>query len=227
MSEGKRRYDEEEQDEEEQDDIERHGSESGGSSTKRAKIDSPASDPRTDEEQDEDSDNDDDLYDSDDSDSEGAVTHTPREKSESGIILSIEARNFMCHRHLKITFGRNINFINGSNGSGKSAILAALQVCLGARARHTHRATKVSDLIRHGWSGDAEVEVKLLNAADGYNHQKYGGSITVKRIISKTSTAVHLLADSGEIISRDRKEVSNVMYMSYCTSTCMHAFMHY
>jgi structural maintenance of chromosomes protein 6 len=207
---GKRRYDNEE-DEDEQE-IERNN-EAGGSSTKRAKIESPASDPRTDEEQVEDSSDNEGLDDDDsDSDSDGALTHTPREKSESGIILSIEARNFMCHRHLKITFGRNINFINGSNGSGKSAILAALQVCLGARARHTHRATKVSDLIRHGWSGDAEVEVKLLNAADGYNHQKYGGSITVKRIISKTSTAVHLLADSAEIISKDRKEVRHAVY---------------
>jgi structural maintenance of chromosomes protein 6 len=211
---GKRRYDNEE-DEDEQE-IERNN-EAGGSSTKRAKIESPASDPRTDEEQVEDSSDNEGLDDDDsDSDSDGALTHTPREKSESGIILSIEARNFMCHRHLKITFGRNINFINGSNGSGKSAILAALQVCLGARARHTHRATKVSDLIRHGWSGDAEVEVKLLNAADGYNHQKYGGSITVKRIISKASTAVHLLADSGEIISKDRKEVSQDVLYTCC-----------
>jgi structural maintenance of chromosomes protein 6 len=205
MSEGKRRYDNEEEEEEEEEQD--NGSAAGGSSAKRAKVDSPASDPTTDAEQDEDSDDNDDNL-SNESDSEGDVdVHIPREKSESGIILSIEARNFMCHRHLKINFGRNINFINGSNGSGKSAILAALQVCLGARARHTHRASKISDLIRHNWSGDAEVEVKLLNAADGYMHSKYGGSITVKRIISRTGSTVQLLADSGEILSKDRKEV--------------------
>jgi len=44
---------------------------------------------------------------------------------------------------------RNVNFISGRNGSGKSAILAALQICLGANAHSTHRARKLSDFIRY------------------------------------------------------------------------------
>ena len=41
----------------------------------------------------------------------------------------------MCHEKLDMHFNRRINFINGANGSGKSAILAALQICLGASAK--------------------------------------------------------------------------------------------
>ena len=42
-----------------------------------------------------------------------------------------------------------MNFISGRNGSGKSAVLAALQICLGANANSTHRAKKLSDFIRY------------------------------------------------------------------------------
>ena len=59
----------------------------------------------------------------------------------------------MCHRKLSINFNRNVNFINGHNGSGKSAILVALQICLGARAHITHRGNKLGDLIRQGHEG--------------------------------------------------------------------------
>jgi recombinational DNA repair ATPase RecF len=34
----------------------------------------------------------------------------------------------MCHQKLSIDLGPHVNFITGQNGSGKSAILAALQV---------------------------------------------------------------------------------------------------
>ena len=50
---------------------------------------------------------------------------------------------------------RQVNFINGRNGSGKSAILAALQICLGAKANFTHRAKKLSDFIRSVKGGAA------------------------------------------------------------------------
>lgn len=59
----------------------------------------------------------------------------------------------MCHRKMSIALGPRVNYINGQNGSGKSAILAALQICLGARARTTHRGGKISDLIRQGHDG--------------------------------------------------------------------------
>ncbi len=62
--------------------------------------------------------------------------------------MSMRLINFMCHANLKIDFGQRINFIVGQNGSGKSAILTALMVCLGASVGKTQRGHKVSDLIR-------------------------------------------------------------------------------
>lgn len=47
---------------------------------------------------------------------------------QAGTIRSVEMRNFMCHEHLKIDFPKQITFITGPNGGGKSAILTALQV---------------------------------------------------------------------------------------------------
>lgn len=72
---------------------------------------------------------------------------------EVGIIVKIYCENFMCHRKLSVDLCANVNFINGENGSGKSAILAALQICLGARATVTHRARKIADLVRQGHDG--------------------------------------------------------------------------
>ena len=57
-----------------------------------------------------------------------------------GTIKSIVMQNFMCHGHLKLEFNPKVNFLIGENGSGKSAILTAITVALGAQARETGRA---------------------------------------------------------------------------------------
>ena len=44
----------------------------------------------------------------------------------------------------------SVNFISGTNGSGKSATLQALQFCLGVAARHTGRGQGAKDLIKYG-----------------------------------------------------------------------------
>mgnify|MGYP000565850637 CR=1 FL=1 len=74
----------------------------------------------------------------------------PGKSAEAGIITQVYVENFMCHRKLTVPFCPNVNFINGANGSGKSAILAAIQICLGAQARKTGRAKTLKDLIRKG-----------------------------------------------------------------------------
>lgn len=59
----------------------------------------------------------------------------------AGKVKKIRVRNFMCHEALEITFNENVNFIVGHNGSGKSAILTALTIGLGAKANVTSRGT--------------------------------------------------------------------------------------
>ena len=103
--------------------------------------------------------------------------------AEAGIIHEVYVENFMCHRKLTVKLCRNVNFIHGQNGSGKSAILAAIQVCLGAGARRTHRARNLKDLVRKEAGADcsgARLRVKLLNrGADGFQPEVYGDFITV------------------------------------------------
>lgn len=40
---------------------------------------------------------------------------------------------------------------------------------------------------RHGWKGDACLEVTLLNTEDGFKHELYGDSITIQRTIRAPS----------------------------------------
>ena len=61
---------------------------------------------------------------------------------ECGVIESVTAENFMCHRNFQLDFCPRINYITGVNGSGKSAVLAAIQICLGARATTTNRGLR-------------------------------------------------------------------------------------
>lgn len=103
------------------------------------------------------------------------ASHRP----SAGIILRIRLENFMCHSSLQIEFGEWLNFITGQNGSnslfslylyvivlyallstrlldflifagGKSAILTALCVAFGSRAKETQRATTLKEFIKTG-----------------------------------------------------------------------------
>jgi len=55
-----------------------------------------------------------------------------------------------CHRWLEIKFGPFVNFVIGHNGSGKSAILTAITLCLGGKAAATNRGSSMKSLIKEG-----------------------------------------------------------------------------
>ncbi|KAL3906961.1 MAG: hypothetical protein SGILL_009066, partial [Bacillariaceae sp.] len=106
--------------------------------------------------------------------------------AEAGIIQKIYVENFMCHKKMSTDLCRNVNFIYGQNGSGKSAILAAIQICLGAGARRTNRARNLKELVRKDTTAScAKIRVTLLNKGDdAYEPDTYGDSITVERTIA-------------------------------------------
>lgn len=115
--------------------------------------------------------------------------NTPGKAPEAGIIKQVYVENFMCHRKFKVELCRNVNFITGQNGSGKSAILAAIQICLGAGARRTHRARNLKDLVRKDAASNApncaKIQVSILNkGSDAYEPEIYGDTIIVERTIS-------------------------------------------
>lgn len=70
--------------------------------------------------------------------------------ADNAIIEDITCTNFMCHEHLSIGIGPLINFIIGHNGSGKSAVLTALTLCLGGKATATNRGQSLKSFIKEG-----------------------------------------------------------------------------
>lgn len=133
---------------------------------------------------------------------------------EAGVIKRVYVENFMCHRKLTVDLCRNVNFIHGQNGSGKSAILAAIQICLGAGARRTHRARNLKELVRKEAGQHccgAKVRVTLLNGGpDGFQPDVYGDTITVERSISLRSggsNGYKLLDHEGRMKSNSKKDL--------------------
>jgi len=51
--------------------------------------------------------------------------------AQAGCILKVRLKNFMNHAEYEYTPTERLNFINGSNGSGKSAVLTAIVFGLG------------------------------------------------------------------------------------------------
>ncbi|XP_012142309.2 structural maintenance of chromosomes 6 isoform X1 [Megachile rotundata] len=132
------------------------------------------------------------------------------EECKTGKIQKILIRNFMCHDALEVTLNPNVNFIVGRNGSGKSAILTALTVGLGARANITSRGASVKNFIKKG-KNSAIIEVMLLNKGPmAYNSDVYGDTITIVRSIG-SSSAYKIKNWKGELISTKRNELDNIL----------------
>ncbi|KAN0038923.1 hypothetical protein ACTA71_001115 [Dictyostelium dimigraforme] len=131
---------------------------------------------------------------------------------EAGIIESITLENFMCHQHFKLEFCSNVNFIAGENGSGKSAVLIALIVCLGAKAGFTNRGSKLSDLVK-AETNTAVITVKLRNQGqEAFKPEKYGPSVIIERRISKTGASGYKVKDyNGRTVSDKFNDVSLIL----------------
>lgn len=76
--------------------------------------------------------------------------HKANEAADNGIIETVTCTNFMCHEYLEVQLGPLINFIIGHNGSGKSAILTAITICLGGKATTTNRGQSLKSFIKEG-----------------------------------------------------------------------------
>ncbi|CAG9118062.1 unnamed protein product [Plutella xylostella] len=129
-----------------------------------------------------------------------------------GSIISIHVRNFFCHDNLEINFNKNVNFIIGRNGSGKSAILTALVVGLGARASATNRGSNLNSFIKKG-ANSASVEIKIKNnSVKAYKHHLYGDYITIIRNINASGgSSYKVKSASGEVISTKFEEVHSIV----------------
>lgn len=68
----------------------------------------------------------------------------------------------------------HLNFVSGENGSGKSAALQCLQVCLGLQARLTGRAKTAKELIMTKQSVAVAKVVLWNTVCNALSHMMYG-----------------------------------------------------
>jgi hypothetical protein len=136
-------------------------------------------------------------------------------ETEMGVVEEIYCENFMCHRKLRVVLNPRINFITGENGSGKSAIIAAIQICLGASARSTHRGKSIKNLIRHGHEGNALVRITLRNDAvgsDAFRPDQFGRKVVVERLIRRDGSAEYRLKDEkGLLVSKLKTDLDAML----------------
>ncbi|WOL06207.1 structural maintenance of chromosomes protein 6B-like [Canna indica] len=132
-------------------------------------------------------------------------------RSGAGIVSRIRLENFMCHSSLEISFGDWVNFITGQNGSGKSAILTALCIAFGSRARGTQRASTLKDFIKTGCSY-ATVLVEIKNyGEDAFKHESYGDLITIERRITESSSSITIKDHQGKKVSNRKDELRELV----------------
>ncbi|KAJ5667938.1 uncharacterized protein N7477_006508 [Penicillium maclennaniae] len=111
--------------------------------------------------------------------------------ADHGILERVECYNFMCHDHFQVELGPLINFIVGKNGSGKSAILTGITLCLGGKASATNRGQSLRNFIKEGRE-NASIVVRIRNQGDGaYMPDDYGKSIIdmARQFLSTSSPA--------------------------------------
>ncbi|XP_011621369.1 structural maintenance of chromosomes protein 6B isoform X1 [Amborella trichopoda] len=129
----------------------------------------------------------------------------------AGIISKISLENFMCHSSLQIDLGEHVNFITGQNGSGKSAILTALCVAFGIRAKNTQRASSVKEFIKTGCNY-ALVVVEMKNQGeDAFKHDTYGNVISIERRITVSSSTTVLKDCRGKKVAHKKGELHELV----------------
>ncbi|KXS18696.1 hypothetical protein M427DRAFT_95944, partial [Gonapodya prolifera JEL478] len=118
----------------------------------------------------------------------------------------------LCHKNLKIDFATRLEFVFGRNGSGKSSLLAALMLALGARADQTNRGRSLKELLSYG-ANYGEIRLSLWNyGPDGFRHRDFGDRIIIERRIGSTGATTYKIKNAnGDIVSTKRELLSQIM----------------
>lgn len=139
------------------------------------------------------------------------VFNGPAEALQAGVITKIRLENFMCHSHMEIDIGDRVNFITGQNGSGKSAILTALCIAFGCRAKSTDRATTLKDFIKTGCSY-ALVHLEIKNQGeDAFKPDTYGDIIILERRITESTSTSVLKDHQGKKVAGRREDIRELV----------------
>ena len=141
-----------------------------------------------------------------------ATTDEEVDEIRSGYIKKVSLRNFMCHENFELELGPKLNFIVGSNGSGKSAILTAITIALGAKASDTNRGNSLKELIKEGCYS-AKITLVIENGKQGaYDQGTYGKEIIIERTLRRDgSPSFSLKSESGVEISNKKRDIQTVV----------------
>lgn len=85
------------------------------------------------------------------------------DKHALGSILKIKLKNFMAFDKITVCPGPGTNLILGTNGSGKSSIIAAIGICFGASPAMINNSSKLSNFIR---AGCETAKIRIILKAD-------------------------------------------------------------
>jgi structural maintenance of chromosomes protein 5 len=88
-----------------------------------------------------------------------AESAEPRQYAK-GAITRIQMHNFLVYRDVTVPVGPRLNLVLGPNGTGKSSIVCALALALGAPPKILGRADNLADFVMHE-KAEAWVEVEL------------------------------------------------------------------
>jgi len=108
-----------------------------------------------------------------------------------------------------------MNFIGGQNGTGKSAILVAVAMCLGAKSKDTARADSLKDFVGT-FREKAVITVKLaLRPGDPVRSEhlhNIGREVSIERTIPKSGAATYRILDErGRKVSNKRDDVDLII----------------
>uniref|UniRef100_A0A0D9XBA2 RecF/RecN/SMC N-terminal domain-containing protein n=1 Tax=Leersia perrieri TaxID=77586 RepID=A0A0D9XBA2_9ORYZ len=129
----------------------------------------------------------------------------------AGTISRIRLENFMCHSSLQIELGEHVNFITGQNGSGKSAILTALCIAFGCRAKNTQRAAALKDFIKTGCSYAAIIVDINNQGEDAFKPEVYGDLVILERRITESSSSTVLKDQHGRKVAHRKDDLNEII----------------
>ena len=112
----------------------------------------------------------------------------------------------MCHGEFTWTPNKNINFLIGQNGSGKSSVLQAIVLGLLADSKHTKRYSRLGDFVQKG-KRRADIKITLKNEGeDAFKQEEYGPSITFNRTITDSGqSSVKILNYQNQEIKKNKE----------------------
>lgn len=93
-------------------------------------------------------------------------TAPAQQLSGAGKIYSIYLNNFMTHAETTVHPGQELNILIGPNGTGKSAVVAAIIIGMGGSTKILSEHNKLCDYVKNG-QDQATIRIKLFRDENG------------------------------------------------------------